>query len=216
MSNKATTSIEIKTELERKLYDYYSDEKAARKELERLVNSLRGEIAELQQKLKTIEEQKNAPNIQSNQPSQASSAPMQYETDEEDLAKETEWVRQKSRKKRKLNQSLSPPQQLESATNRDEIPKVKKVPSPPPIIVENVKNYQDFYDHLSKNINRDSFVGKMMNRDSVKINANNEDSYRAITKLLLQSNCLWHSYENKQDRPIRVMAKNLPASCLPN
>lgn len=102
------------------------------------------------------------------------------------------------------------------ASTKPEKTKEKRVPQPPPVIVENIKNYQQFYDLLLASLNRDSFMVKMMNGDTVKINAKDEDSYRGITKLLLQNNCLWHSYENKQDRPIRVMAKNLHSSCLPN
>lgn len=212
----ASSSIKIKTETETLLYRYYTEEKAARVELQSLVKDLKGQIENLQQQLKNIQEQKVAPDNQHLKTPKPSEA-VQYETDEEELAKETEWVRQKSRKKRKLNSSLSPPPHQESdPTQKSNYkPKEKKVPLPPPIVVENIKNYQEFYDLLSTGLATDSFIVKMMNGESVKINANNEDSYRAITKLLLQNSCLWHSYENKQDRPIRVMAKNLHSSCLP-
>lgn len=55
----------------------------------------------------------------------------------------------------------------------------------------------------------------MMNGDTVKINTTNEEAYRAITKALAVNNCLWHSYENKQERPIRVMVKKLHFTCKP-
>lgn len=61
----------------------------------------------------------------------------------------------------------------------------------------------------------DSFTIKLLNGESIKVNANDEEAYRSITKHLSSNNCLWHSYENKQNRPIRVVAKKLPATCMP-
>lgn len=214
----SSSSIKIKTETEHLLYKYYTEEKLEREKLQSLVNGLKSQIEELQYQLKTIKEQKPA-DLDKKNVSTEKLTPIEYETDEEELVKETEWVRQKSRKKRKLNSTpqSSPPQQgAESSEKPKENAKVKKPPTPPPIVVESVKNYQQFYDLLSSNLTKDSFIMKMMNGEKVKINSFSDDSYRSITKLLLQNNCLWYSYENKQDRPIRVMAKNLHSSCLPN
>lgn len=213
-----SSSIQIKTETERLLYKYYTEEKLEREKLQSLVNVLRSQLEDLQHQLNKSQEQKTA-DLENKNVTTEKPMPIEYETDEEELAKETEWVRQKSRKKRKLNSSSlsSPPQQgAESSENPKQNEKPKKQPSPPPIVVENIKNYQQFYDLLSINITKDTFIMKMLNGEKVKINSYNDDSYRSITKLLLQNNCLWYSYENKQDRPIRVMAKNLHFSCLPN
>lgn len=212
----ASSTIKIKTETEVLLYKYYTEEKTQREELQNLVQDLKEQVVKLQQELKNIQEQNHAAKIQ-DVDKKGPENTIQYETDEEELARETEWIRQKSRKKRKLNATLSPPSQQGSKCNEPdkEKQKIKKVPLPPPIVVENIKNYQSFYDFLSTTLGKDSFTAKMMIGDSVKINANNEDSYRAIATLLRQQNYLWHSYENKQDRPIRVMAKNLHFSCLP-
>ena len=209
----ACNTIKIKTETESLLYKYYCEEKAQREKLQCLVHDLKGQLEKLQQEFKNVQEQRCAAEIQKD-PEETT----QYETDEEELARETEWVRQISRKKRKLNVSLSPPQAQGSKTSEPvkEKQKVKKIPLPPPIIVENVKNYQQFYDFLLSSLEKDSFTIKMLSGDSVKINTNNEDSYRAAATLLRQQSYLWHSYENKQDRPIRVMAKNLHSSCLPD
>lgn len=208
-------TIKLKTDTEHLLFKYLSEEKAIREHLELLVNDLKGQIESLRKQLQEVQEQKIA-SAENCPETQASSANVQYETDEEELARETEWVRQKSRKKRKLNSSLSPQANIEShKKDPQEKQKVKKTPLPPPIIVENVTNYQQFYDLLSANLTKDSFILKMMNGESVKINAYNDDSYRATTKLLSRNGCLWHSYENKQDRPIRVVAKNLHSSYLP-
>lgn len=209
--------ISLKTETERLLYNRYQEERAERKKLESLVIDLKSQIEELQRYQQHIQEQQKLK--QTGVKTSDTEIPLsdvQYETDEEELAKETEWVRQKRRKKRKLNSSSSPLQAAESASVFKETSKIKKPQLPPPIVVESIKDYQKFYDLLSTNTTKDSFIVKMMSGENVKINASNEESYRCITKLLLQHNCLWYSYENKQDRPIRVMAKKLHSSCLPD
>lgn len=208
------SQLTLKTDIEHLLFKRFEEERTERRKLERVVTDLKGQIDELQSHLKQLRDQSVlAPEKASNY--ERHLADTQYETDEEDLARETEWVRQKSRKKRKLNTSLPSPQGVDSHEAIKEKPKIKKQPLPPPIVVENVKDYQKFYDLLSTNTIKDSFLVKMMSGESVKINAYNEETYRCITKLLLQNNLLWYSYENKQDRPIRVMAKNLHSSCLP-
>uniref|UniRef100_A0A2A4JZV6 Pre-C2HC domain-containing protein n=1 Tax=Heliothis virescens TaxID=7102 RepID=A0A2A4JZV6_HELVI len=215
-----SSTIKIKTETEQLLYKYYTDERAQREKLQSLVDSLTNQVEVLQQQLNKVQEQQHEASAKKQIHAEKSSDEVQYETDEEELAKETEWVRQKSWKKRKLNVSLSP---LAEGSKPDEKQnqgeKTKKTPLPPPIVVENINNYQEFYDLLVANLTNDSFVAKMMNGERVKINSSNAESYRTIdyrlTSLLLQNNCYWYSYENKQDRPIRVMAKKLHSSCAP-
>lgn len=217
MASPKSLQLKLTTETEHLLYKTLTDERNERNKLRNLVDDLKGQIEQLQSQLEHIREQSNVPSnkLDNEEPLKS----VQYETDEEELAKETGWLRQKTRKKRKLNLSLSPPSQEVDTTSVEakKTPKVKKPIQPPPIVVENIKNYQKIYDFLlNSELPKDSFIAKMMNGDTVKINALNEDSYRVITKLLQENNCHWHSYENKQDRPIRVMAKNLHASCLPN
>lgn len=208
-------SIKLETETEHLLFRIYSEQKTNSETLESLVNDLRGQIEELQHQLKQIQEKtKTSDEKLTNNENPMSE--VTYETDEEELARETEWIRQKSRKKRKLNSTLSPQQGADSNEQTKAKQHVKKPPLPPPIVVENVKDYQKFYDLLLTSLTGDLFIAKMLNGKSVKINANNADTYKTLTKLLTENNFLWYSYENKQDRPIRVMAKNLHSSCLPN
>lgn len=212
MAGQSTSPIKLKTETEHLLYNHYREEKAEREKLQHVVKSLEQQIEFLQKELSNLMEQTKvqtqAPyqNITEEIPSQQR---VEYNTDEEELAKETEWIRCKSRKKRKLNTSATQNQLEIDNTPEKVIEKIRKIPPPPPIIVDGIKNYQTFYDFLSGNQLSDSFVIKMMSGESVKINANDEDSYRAITKILGDNSYLWHSYENKQERPIRVMAKKI-------
>lgn len=196
--------IEIKTRNEQLLVGELKKERARCSDLETIVYQLKERIAQLEQKIDQPLTQRD----------EAAAESIQYETDEEELAKETEWVRQKSRKKRKLNTSPSPMKEV--TCNKVTKEKPKKEPLPPPIIVENVIEYQSFYDSLlKKELNKDSFTVKMLRNGAVKINTNSEATYRGITKHLKEEDASWFSYENKQSRPIRVMAKNLHASCKP-
>lgn len=55
----------------------------------------------------------------------------------------------------------------------------------------------------------------LLNNDQVKLNVENEDEYRKLTKHLNEESFYWHSYENKQTRPIKVMTRKLHLTCEP-
>lgn len=206
------SSIKLQTENEHLLFRYYVEENQERKKLQSLVNDLKSQIEILQQQLKCIAEESGGAAAPSSKV-KTSSEPAVYSTDEEELAKETEWIRTKTRKKRKLN--TSPTQSPPKNDNIKTTEKVKKVPAPPPIIVDNVEHYQKLYDTLSSKQAPGSFTTKILSGKSVKINAANDESYRGITNMLTENHSFWHTYENKQERPIRVMAKKLPFTCSP-
>lgn len=216
-------SITIKTDLERQLYDCYLQEKTDRENLQVMVRKLNVQIDALQEQVQTLQGELNCikETKGTTEPAQTTKNDVEYCTDEDDLAKETEWIRARSRKKRKLNTSLSPKQQPGSAQQNnlqknEKVTSVKKVPLPPPIIIDGIKNYQTFYDSLIESQPAESFTAKMMNGDCVKVNAKSEDSYRVIARFLSEKDYHWHSYENKQARPIRVVVKKLHSSCQPD
>lgn len=227
----ASQPIKLKTELEKRLYDGYIQEKTDRENLQLMVrnlndhiNSLQEQVLALQGELNCLKEKKE-PREQKSQTisfAQRPKSDVEYCTDEDELAKETEWIRAKSRKKRKLNTSHSPKQQPGTSAQQKNLQKteketpVKKVPPPPPIIIDEVKNYQMFYDSLIETTPAESFTANMLNGDCVKINAKTEDSYRVIARHLTEKDHHWHSYEDKQARPIRVVVKKLHSSCQPD
>jgi hypothetical protein len=93
------------------------------------------QIAELESKFKTSQVMENA-NTSSNQ----EATRVEYFTDEE-LAEETEWIRVKNKsKKRKMNTSPNPLQQ-QQGTSEPPQQKDKKIPAPPPIMVDGIKVY---------------------------------------------------------------------------
>lgn len=57
----------------------------------------------------------------------------------------------------------------------------------------------------------------MVNKENFKIKANDEDTYRGVTKILReQTPHSWFTYEDKRTRPIKVIVKYLPHSCKPD
>lgn len=212
----ATTSqIKIKTETEQMLYKAYSEEKADNDNLRQIIQNMQAQINELQDLVDSLKQEKEAAvNVTAATPIESSSNKIEYTTDEEELAKETEWVRVKNKRNKKRKLNTSPIPIAEENINSKTI-KEKRNPPPPPIIVDGVDNYQNFFDSLTQNQPKNSFMTKIMKEKSVKINALNEETYKCLTKKLTENHYLWHSYENKQERPLRVMVKNLHSSCIP-
>lgn len=193
------------------LYTQWRDATNIIAQLNEKIESMKQTIGVLENKCKALE---TANNTNANQ----ENAYVSYVTDEEELAQETEWLRVKqNRKKRKLNTSITPPQ-LKGVISKP-IPtkvEIKKTLPPPPIIVDSIKNYEEFYDKINETIPTEKFNTKLMNGNSIKINTDDSETYREITSILVKGSHTWHSYENKQNRPIRVMALNLHQSCKPD
>lgn len=188
-----------------------------------LLNTLRQQLDELKKELTLVKQNQHSSSDKI--VTEDESVEMDYHTDEEELAKETEWIRvknSKKNKKRKLNNTPSPiqiedkrnqpkSQQLEKKDKSEPI--IKKVSVPPPIIVDEINNYNDFFDIIKQNIPDGSLSIKVLHQNSIKINVSNEEAYRKVIETLHQGQFIYHTYENKQQRPIRVMIKNLHHSC---
>lgn len=188
-------------------YNAWIDEKVAREKLETLVSQLQQQVAVLQQQIS----QKKEKNDQSD-------TKVQYWTDEEELAKETEWVLKENRRKRKKVSTppkISPENNISREKKRVKVinEASKKPPIPPPIIVSHVKDYSVLYEALRKE--GIMFKATMLNNEQVKFNVENSEAYRYLSKFL-SNNYQWHSYEDKQTRPLRVMVRKLHPTCQPD
>ena len=133
----------------------------------------------------------------------------QYETDEDELANETNWILQK-RNPKKRKAASSPdisPQKVEDTSKKNKN-NSKSTLRPPPIMVSNVEEYKQFYNFVQKEA-KDSFTVKILNNNISKINVISQEDYRSVTSILNAKNIAWYSYENKQTRPIKVVVRNL-------
>lgn len=141
-----------------------------------------------------------------------------YETDEEELTKETEWILHK----KKRNKKQKPNSPLENIANSSQIcsidlPEIQvpqKSTRPPPIVINTNKSFNELHTSI-KLVAKGDFTIKILNENIFKISTFSGEDYREITKSLNEKQADWHSYEDKQIRPIRVVAKNLHHSCDP-
>jgi hypothetical protein len=171
-------------------------------QLKSVVNNLQKHIDELKANMmKMGVTEPNGPAI----PIPSSIKEPEYQTDEEELAKETEWIRVKHRtKKRKMNVTPSPPTLVDPRNkNTPQIEhKIKKEPAPPPIMVDNINSYENLYGELTNQILKENVQVKFTNDTTAKINCNNSENYRKAINVLQNNNFNFHTYENKQSRSI--------------
>lgn len=171
--------------------------------LNTIVQQMREEIDSLNEK-SSIKDQSKDPLVSNN-----ISSEYEYCTDEDELAKETEWIRVKNRTR---TYGSSKPNKSVGTENNDEKKNINQLNTkPPPIIVDNVESYETLYHSLNAIENK--FNVKFINDTRAKINCADADSYRKAVDILKTNELGYHSYENKQTRPIRVMAKNLHHTC---
>lgn len=185
--------------------------KNARIALEQTVASLRQQIEKLENKFlnKKSESIITTPSNEQNED--------MYCTDEEELARETDWILKKKRmyKKRKAESSpeiSSPTKNLQHTipvTNRNN----KKSSEPPPINMVNIKDDRKLHEIIAEITNEFKIIA--LNNDVFKVNLSNIENYRKLTKKLKDDNMEWYTYESKQLRPIKVMARGLHPTCQP-
>lgn len=172
--------------------------------IQTLVKELQAQLDELRKENKTLKEQ-----IELLQPKKQY-IPTDSDSEEEIVARETAWLLPKN-KKRKATSSPEKDENVNSNKPKESTkPKTQK---PPPVIVSNIKDYKQLNDTLK--VTNIQFATTLMNNEQIKINVNTESEYRELTKHMNESKQEWHSYENKQTRPIRVMVKNLHRTCDP-
>lgn len=98
-------------------------------------------------------------------------------------------------------------------TNLDEnkAQKEGKTREPPPIYVKGISEYETLYLLILK-VTKNYRV-TALNNNVWKVNVQLENEYRELTTILTQQNMQWYTYENKHNRPIKVMARGLHPSC---
>ncbi|KAL4105226.1 hypothetical protein QTP88_020488 [Uroleucon formosanum] len=79
---------------------------------------------------------------------------------------------------------------------------------PPPIFVRGVVNYLDLCTALIELIGVDNFFCKT-SANRLKIQTSNPESYRALIQFLKEQEAEIHTYQIKQDKPLRVVIRNL-------
>jgi hypothetical protein len=196
---------------EQVLYNEWQKVIAEKKQLSDMIKEMQLNIAELENMFQAFEVMGTASTNSNHK-----AARVEYFTDEEELAEETEWIRVKNKgRKRKMNNSPTLLQQQRGVPGPPQQQKDKKIPAPPPIIVDGIKAYDEFYDKITEHIPASEFNTKLLKGGSIKVNVADGEVYRMMTNILLEGRYAWHSYEDKHTRLIRVMARNVHHSCIP-
>jgi len=79
---------------------------------------------------------------------------------------------------------------------------------PPPIFVRGVEDFPELCKCLVESIGVDNFVCKS-STDRLKIQTSTPDAYRSLIHFLKEKKAEYHTYQLQQDKPIRVVIRNL-------
>jgi hypothetical protein len=204
---------QTRSQNEQVLYNAWLHEKRAREKLESTIEAMQQQIHELQLLLQKQEFQKETEINQIN-------PPIEYFTDEEELAQEVAWITEKGGKRgktKKRKKSGSMPEsspKINTNNNAGQQLVEKRERKPPPIIVSQVNNYSSLKTLLTDN--EVCFKATALNNEQLKLSIQNPVQYVAAASCLNAEGYKWHSFEDKQTRPIKVMVRNLLASTDPN
>lgn len=131
-----------------------------------------------------------------------------YSTDEEDVERETSWVKHSKKRKKYTGHSISAGASV-SNQKKSQL-KDFEIKKPPPIYVED-KDLQKV-SALVNEATGNKFTTKSLGDGKIKVNAEDVKGYTETVKCLADNSCSFYTYENKQTRPIRVMAMGLDHS----
>ncbi|KAL4105354.1 hypothetical protein QTP88_020597 [Uroleucon formosanum] len=82
---------------------------------------------------------------------------------------------------------------------------------PPPIFVKGVEDYPELCTTLIELIGVDNFMCKSTT-NSLKIQTTNPSAYRALIQFLKTEKAEYHTYQLNEDKPLRVVIRNLHSS----
>lgn len=86
-------------------------------------------------------------------------------------------------------------------------PKKRRIP---PIFIHNANNYQEIVNDL-KRLTKCDFTTNYTQKN-IKVNLENEDDYRNVTKFYETHKIEFHTFQNPNNRPLSVVIRNIPVS----
>lgn len=167
-------------------------------------NSLQATLEELQKKVEVL----------MGNSEQLNPKPVEYFTDEEELARETEGIVKKKRGNKKRKATSSPatsPQQITPVAGTSKKPEPKKTLLPPPINIVGIQKYESIL-RIMQNATIESYKVKLLNGVH-KVNVYSGEEYHRLQNHLKESGIEHYTYEDKNTRPIKVIARGVDPSC---
>jgi hypothetical protein len=82
-------------------------------------------------------------------------------------------------------------------------------------MITGVENHENLTSIIKQAIGNENYQIKLMSNGITKANVSSDYAHRILTNSLKANHIPWISYENKQNRNIKVMIKNLHRSYQP-
>lgn len=86
-----------------------------------------------------------------------------------------------------------------------------KIKPPPPIFIRGVLDFHTLRTCLIDIIGANNFVVKATTKN-LKVQTTNSDSYRSVIKYLKENKAEFHTYQAQEDKPFRIVIRNLHPS----
>lgn len=99
----------------------------------------------------------------------------------------------------------------DTANEEDNTQTQSTEPKPPPLFVAGVVDIKPLTKVLEEVAERNFFL-KVLNHDEIKIQAKSVENYDRIVEALKSRNTEFHSYQKKEDRPFKVVLRNIHCS----
>jgi len=99
--------------------------------------------------------------------------------------------------------SLSQPEEENVTLNKEELP--------PPIYVKNVNDFIVFIKELTKALGKHEFSCKSRTQD-IMLRTESPNGYRLAVQYLRKMNAQFHTFQLKEEKPLRVVIRNLHSS----
>ncbi|CAG9112187.1 unnamed protein product [Plutella xylostella] len=125
-------------------------------------------------------------------------------------------------KRKKLNQTPSPDKELQlenrysplkiddnSKQHTKAKPTVKK---PPPIILYGIQNITKLNELIDGVLQKTQYNYKIVTKNQLRINCSDIDSYKKLLDLVREKELIGHTFTQKDQRPYRIVIKNLHPS----
>lgn len=140
--------------------------------------------------------------------------------EERDVNKETEYILVKSKRTRTKRKDVSSPEispkiPIKAAGKATQQPqnRVAKEQAPPTIYAITIK-YHDLEQGIGPN-NSKIKITNQPHPEQFKINCIGHEEYRRLSNVFSERKIEWYTFSDKQNKPIRVMAKGLHAETDP-
>lgn len=144
-------------------------------------------------------------------------------TDEDELAKETDWtvkVNTKKNRRGKKRPAVSPASEQETTPDVNRIAErrtsnntgsaSRNAPKPPQITVQKGVKFLELQKILLKvTDDPEMIITRTLNSQEIKVLAQNDDIYRKVILALKEANIQYHHYQLKADKPFQVVFRGL-------